>query len=244
MQKYLENEELVILEGLHAIKHAYRFGAEFVKIYNSDFDEVLDLARELAPDISNFLKSETEKISKEEFRKFFPKNYHGRIVAFAKKNSAPEGLRPSGALVWLEDVKLLSNLGATIRVLAARGVKNMIVSGELAKLIWHKDALRASAGLHFALDNIFSFKNSKDAFNFLKSADYGIFALDADGEELNLAENFSTQSAFVFGSERRGISDFIKARADKILSLPMQDKVSSMNLATSVAATLYRVELN
>ena len=243
MQKYFENENIVVLEGLHAIKHAYRFGAKFAKIYNCDFDEVLKLARELAPDIVDFLKIETEKISKDEFKKFFPKNYHGEIVAFAKKNSAPEESRLSGALVWLEDVKLLSNLGASIRVLAARGVKNMIVSGELAELVWHKDALRASAGLHFALDNIFTFEDSKEAFIFLKSANYKIFALDANGEELKLSESFESQSAFVFGSERHGVSNFTKERADKILSLPMQEGVSSLNLATSVAATLYRMNI-
>ena len=246
MQKYLEDNKFVILEGLHAIKHAYRFGAEFAKIYTCGLKSVLDLAKELAPDLVSFLESEAEQISKDEFKKFFPKNYHGEIVAFAKKkqNSASEGQGPTGALVWLENPKLLSNLGASIRVLAARGVKNLMVSGENSQQVCHKDALRASAGLHFALDNIFTFEDSKEAFIFLKSANYKIFALDANGEEIKLSESFESQSAFVFGSERHGVSYFTKERADKILSLPMQEGVSSLNLATSVAATLYRVELN
>ena len=246
MQKYFENEELIVLEGLHAIKHAYRFKSEFAKIYTCDFKSVLDLAKKLAPDLVSFLKSEAEQVSKDEFKKFFPKNYHGEIVAFAKKkqNSASEGHGLACTLVWLENPKLLSNLGASIRVLAARGVKNLMVSGENSQQVWHKDTLRASAGLHFALDNIFTLKGSKEAFVFLKSANYKIFALDANGEEIKLAEEFESQSAFVFGSERHGVSDFTKEKADKILSLPMQEGVSSLNLATSVAATLYRVELN
>jgi TrmH family RNA methyltransferase len=42
-----------------------------------------------------------------------------------------------------------------------------------------------------------------------------------------------------FGSERRGLSDELLATADVRASLPMRDGVSSLNLATAVAAALY-----
>ena len=40
--------EEVVIEGLHAIKHAFRFGAEFIDIVSYDIDFALALARELA----------------------------------------------------------------------------------------------------------------------------------------------------------------------------------------------------
>ena len=43
----------------------------------------------------------------------------------------------------------------------------------------------------------------------------------------------------VFGTERAGLSDAMKARADRVVALPMREGVSSLNLATSVAAVLY-----
>ena len=42
-----------------------------------------------------------------------------------------------------------------------------------------------------------------------------------------------------FGSERHGLSDGIRARADHLVALPMEPQVSSYNLATSVAMALY-----
>jgi TrmH family RNA methyltransferase len=48
---------------------------------------------------------------------------------------------------------------------------------------------------------------------------------------------------YVFGSERDGISAELKKSATKIVRLPMQDGVSSLNLATSVSATLYTLKI-
>ena len=42
-----------------------------------------------------------------------------------------------------------------------------------------------------------------------------------------------------FGSERRGLSDSLLERAERAISVPMAPRVSSLNLATAVAVTLY-----
>ena len=41
------------------------------------------------------------------------------------------------------------------------------------------------------------------------------------------------------GSEREGLSPRVLNRADQVVSLPMEDGVSSLNLATAVSAMLY-----
>jgi TrmH family RNA methyltransferase len=48
-----------------------------------------------------------------------------------------------------------------------------------------------------------------------------------------------TAAVLAFGSERRGLSEGMLANADIRASLPMRDGVSSLNLATAVAAVLY-----
>jgi TrmH family RNA methyltransferase len=47
-----------------------------------------------------------------------------------------------------------------------------------------------------------------------------------------------------FGTEREGLSDALKARADAVVALPMRPGVSSLNLATSVSAALYALALS
>ena len=46
-------------------------------------------------------------------------------------------------------------------------------------------------------------------------------------------------TVFIFGTERHGITADTLKKSDLILKLSMKPGVSSMNLATSVAATLY-----
>ncbi len=229
------DKDLAVLEGLHAIKHAYRFGANIEHIVSCDREGILDLALKLAPDMFDFLQTNIKEISKEDFIATFPKNFHGQIVALAKKK---ENRNLEGLCVWLESPSSLNNTGAVIRVLAARGVKNFVISGAEFN-IWHKDALRSAAGLHFALSSINQFTESRESLDFIQSNNYMLFALDPEGRKMQRGFDLNDKACLVFGSERNGISDYIKSNSDRILKIPMQQKVSSLNLATSVAIAVY-----
>jgi tRNA G18 (ribose-2'-O)-methylase SpoU len=63
-----------------------------------------------------------------------------------------------------------------------------------------------------------------------------LLVLDADGDEL---QSLRDDSVLVVGSERAGVGDGLRARADAVVRLPMRPGVSSLNLATATAAALY-----
>jgi len=228
-------DDMVVLEGFHAIKHAYRFGADIKEIITPNKKEITSLCSSLAPDMMNYLRENLKEIEEKDFLKIFPKNLHGQIAALTekKKNKDLDGL-----LVWLENPSLINNVGATVRVLAARGVKNLIISGAEFN-IWHKDSIRASAGLHFALDCIRQFSNSDEVIDILKRNNYSLVSLDPAGDILNCGFGLSDKTCIIFGGERNGISEFAKSSSDYVFKIPMQENVSSMNLATSVSAALY-----
>jgi TrmH family RNA methyltransferase len=94
---------------------------------------------------------------------------------------------------------------------------------------WHPDALRGSAGLHFALPVA--------RVAAVPETDRPLVALDPSGEPLRALPD---RPLLVFGSERQGLSEAVLARADARVALPMRPGVSSLNLATAVAAVLYR----
>ena len=138
------------------------------------------MAKKHAPNILGFLKENLIEIGGK-IKQIFPKNLHGELGALAKKKKNLGSLK--GAVVYLESPNSINNFGAVVRVLAAWGFKNLIVSG--AKFsAWHKDALRTGAGLRFALDNVFEFENTKEALSFLKKENYTIYALDPSGTAL------------------------------------------------------------
>jgi RNA methyltransferase, TrmH family len=64
-----------------------------------------------------------------------------------------------------------------------------------------------------------------------------VVVLDASGDP---AAPLPPDAVLVVGSERGGVGSALRARADVVLALPMRKGVSSLNLATSVAAALYR----
>ena len=65
-----------------------------------------------------------------------------------------------------------------------------------------------------------------------------LVGLDPDGEELDPAA-LDPRAIFAFGTERDGLSPELSERADALLRIPMREGVSSLNLATAVAAVLF-----
>jgi len=69
-----------------------------------------------------------------------------------------------------------------------------------------------------------------------------VFALDADGSDI-ADVRIPSNAVLAFGSERHGLSEAVRDRADHLVSLPMRPLVSSYNLTTSVAMALYHWDL-
>jgi RNA methyltransferase, TrmH family len=65
-----------------------------------------------------------------------------------------------------------------------------------------------------------------------------LLALDPDGERFD-PSTLPAGAVLAFGTERDGLSDELLARASGRVRIPMRAGVSSLNLATSVAATLF-----
>jgi TrmH family RNA methyltransferase len=134
--------------------------------------------------------------------------------------------------VLLEDPRHFGNLGAVIRVAAAAQAAGVLTTGRQDP--WDPVAVRGSAGLHFALPVARVAE--------LPHSDRPLLALDPGGQELQPAL-VPPRAVLAFGTERAGLSDELLEGADARLRLPMREGVSSLNLATSVAAVLYSLRL-
>ena len=69
-----------------------------------------------------------------------------------------------------------------------------------------------------------------------------LLALDPGGEPLD-PRAIPPRAILAFGTERDGCTDALLERADARLALPMAPGVSSLNLATAVAAVLFAQRL-
>lgn len=214
----------VALEGFHAVKHALRFAPELVdQIVVADLSLARILADRLAPDIADLLLERATVA---------PVQHPTGVRASARRPVDDRTVLSvrSSPLVLLDEPRQAGNAGAAIRASAAAGASGLVSTGDLDP--WHPTVVRGSAGLHFALPVLR-----------LASTEIGgllgpVLILDGDGEDLRPAD-LPDDAILVVGSERAGVGAAMRSRADAVVRLPMRPGVSSLNLATAVAAALY-----
>jgi RNA methyltransferase, TrmH family len=236
-RKARRDPELTVVEGFHALKHALRFGAELVEAVAVDPPQLDRLASELAPDLGGELSGRVVRIEPDELAAMVPLVPHTGVVAIARRPpvDVPAVLadpRPA-PVVLLEQPRNMGNIGACIRVAAAADAAAVLTSGENDP--WFPDAVRGAAGLHFALPVA--------AVEALPASDRPLLAIDPEGEDLH-PDRLPARAVLAFGTERHGISGELLERADARVSIPMREGVSSLNLATSVAVTLFAQRLS
>ncbi|WP_238445497.1 TrmH family RNA methyltransferase [Salsipaludibacter albus] len=222
-------DDLVVLEGVHALKHAIRFGATIRRIGSPDPAALDALLGTLAPDVH--LPVDVEGVTAATWESMTGGGLPSPALALADR---PQDVLDdvlaagTGIVVLLEHPTHLGNVGAVVRVAAAADAAGVLVVGSSDP--WHARAVRGGAGLQFALP-----VGRRDE---LPVSDRPVVALDPAGAPIATTP-LPQRAILVFGTERHGLSDDLLARADHRVALPMRPGVSSLNLATSVAAVLY-----
>ena len=223
---------LAVLEGLHALKHALRFGAEVLEAATVDPASLAQLAEDLAPDVASTIAALARHVPAEMFATLAPVPPATGVIAIARRPAHDVGgllAATAGApVVLLERPTHPGNVGAVVRVAAAAGAAGVLTTGALDP--WQPAALRGSAGLHFALPVI--------RIEALPTTERPLVTLDPAGEPLTPG-SLPAGAVLAFGTERGGLSAELRERAVRRLALPMRPGVSSLNLATAVAAVLY-----
>jgi RNA methyltransferase, TrmH family len=235
-RKARRDPELTVVEGFHALKHALRFGAELREAVAVDPAALEALAAELAPDLAGELGPRLERVDAETLAGLVPRVPRTQVVAIARRppvDVAATLAAPGPApVVLLEQPKNMGNIGACVRVAAAGGAAALLTTGENDP--WYPDAVRGAAGLQFALP--------VTSVEELPASDRPLLAIDPEGEELRPGL-LPDRAVLAFGTERHGLSGELCERADARIAIPMREGVSSLNLATSVAVTLFAMRL-
>ena len=225
---------VVVLAGVHAVKHAVRFGAVLERVVSTDPAAALALLATVAPDVADRLavgppapagagagRLVVEQVSADEVVRLA--GGRADLVGLARRPVFADP--PAAPAVLLDNPRHLGNLGAVVRVAAGYGARAVLSTGTVDP--WHPTVVRAAAGLHFAVD-----------VRHVTELPDRVIAFDPAGEDLRSA-TVPADAVLAFGSERHGLSPEVRARADRVLAIPIRPGVSSYNLATSVAVALY-----
>lgn len=233
-----DRTDVAVLEGFHALKHAIRFQAELQLVITPDRERIVRLATLVAPDIS--LPVSTVEVDTQRWRAIIGNRVPSSpIMAIARRPPAQlaDLVAGQGPIVVLEAPRHLGNVGAVIRVAAAVGAAAVITVGDSDP--WHPDAIRGAAGLQFAVPtvNVASIDQLGAALASTTQT-RTVVGLDPQGTPL-MSATLPNNTVVVFGTERAGLSPEAIALTDHLVAIPMRPGVSSLNLATAAAVTLY-----
>lgn len=160
------------------------------------------------------------------------------VVADIPRASLPAVSPADDSVVLLLDgVQDPGNLGTLARSAAAFGCGALLcLSGTVDP--WNSKAVRASAGALFRIPVAQPAPEELDEW--LDRHGYRVLAADAAGAPI-LAEPLSRRVALVVGNEGAGLSPDLRARADRLVSVPMRGGTESLNVAVAGAILLYEL---
>ena len=138
----------------------------------------------------------------------------------------------------IEDVH---NLGSIIRVAECAGADGVVIPKSGSASVT-ESVIRISAGAaeHMKVAKV---GNLNQAIEKLQKSGYWVFGLEAGGEDI-YKEKFDGNVALVVGGEDCGVKRLTKEKCDKILSLPLQGKVNSLNASVALGIAAYEVVRN
>lgn len=154
------------------------------------------------------------------------------IFAFAK---VPENKIKKDNFIVLENLQDPSNLGAIIRSARAFNYNNIIVIGGVFP--YNYKVIRSSMGYVFDV-NIVEM-SYEDLSEYVKRNNLLLYCADMDGFDVSETPSTSCNFGFVIGNEGNGVSLQMKNMCNSVVSIPMQNKVESLNASVSASIIMY-----
>lgn len=222
--------KLAVLEGFHPARHALRFGARLDVAVTYDRSKLFKLAERLAPESIPGIEAALEVVTRERFTRLSRRSLSSPLLSICARpdfDLAAAFAERTKPIVHLDRPRDPGNVGAVIRVAAAADLAAVTASGQDP---WSPVAIRSAAGLQFSLPVAMAEMST--------ASGRPIVAVDVGRDPVDTA-NLSPDSILVVGGERHGLPAWVRAVADRSVGVPMMPGVSSLNLATALAAVLY-----
>jgi 23S rRNA (guanosine2251-2'-O)-methyltransferase len=137
----------------------------------------------------------------------------------------------------LDKVTDVRNFGAIARSAECAGVQMIIVPEQGAAPV-NADAIKTSAGALHRIP-VCRERNLKTTIDFLKESGLQLLACHEKTDNLIYSANFKLPTAIIMGAEDTGISPEYLRRADVQVKIPMEGKISSLNVSVATGIILF-----
>jgi RNA methyltransferase, TrmH family len=146
-------------------------------------------------------------------------------------------ITPTARIVVLDAVQDPGNVGTIVRTAAALGAAAVVAMPGTVDL-WNAKVVRSAMGAGFHLPTFAGTWDALDAFRQRES--FALWGADVAGTpvfELKPADRL----ALIVGNEGAGLSDDARQRVDRLVALPIESTVESLNVAVATGILLYQL---
>jgi 23S rRNA (guanosine2251-2'-O)-methyltransferase len=236
-------KQLVALEGRNVVLEALRAGREIRTIYvdeaihaSGKIDEIVQRAQAAGVVLATVGRERLDRMSA-------TGSHQGVIgLAAARPRMTLKELLTSLAgvknplLVVLGEVMYEQNVGAILRTADGAGVDGVIIpprrSAPLSAAV-----SRISMGASEYIPVIH--ESPMSALSLMRREGIMTFGVEAQGDAAYYDADLTGAVAFVFGGEDKGLSVTVRSKCDRILSIPLAGRITSLNVSVSVGVVLY-----
>ena len=227
-----------ILAGIHPVREALLAGRPLQRVLvakglgGARVQEIVDLCRRQAIPLRFEPRAALDRLAGD--------TPHQGVIAVgaAQRYAGLEDLLPTAhVLLVLDGIEDPRNLGAILRTAHAAGAGGVVLPERRSALV-NETVAKASSGAlaHIPVARV---ANINRALESLKQHGWWIYGFDASGDQDYDAVDYAERSAFVFGSEGKGLHQQVRKKCDCLVRIPLAGKLASLNVSVAAGVALF-----
>ena len=228
------------LGGKHTVNHALKNENNTIsKVFLSSKNYINEIPKKYLNLISIKSHQEIDKL-------FSTKINHQGYALKIKERKTFQFSELKKNIIKYDEIVILNNvfddrnIGSIIRSCVAFNVKCLILEKNNFRAGSELMNKSASGGMEYI--DIYLVSNLNNVIKVLQQNTYWVYSLDGKSNKSIFDIKFNKKSAFIFGSEGDGIKSLIKKNSDEIISIPINQKIESLNLSNSVSIVLSNIK--
>lgn len=143
-------------------------------------------------------------------------------------------------IIVCEDIQDPGNLGTILRTGEGAGISGVVITKNSVD-IYNPKTIRSTMGSLYRVPFMYV-DDLKDTLGQMKALGINVYATHLNGNNMYASEDYTGKCAFLIGNEGNGLKDETSALADKLIKIPMDGQVESLNAAISAAVMMYEVK--
>lgn len=236
-----EKTDKIYIYGKHAVEEALisaRDTVEEIFFINRD-DRIYDISKRYNIKITNLDKSSLPRWVEED-------SVHQGVIALISQRKLLKSYKEfvsdlnvneKTAIVILGELQDPQNVGAIIRSAAGFGISAVFIPEHNQAQIT-SSVVKVSAGMAFKIPLV-NIGNVNHTVRDLKDRGFWIYGLDMNTQNPLTKEKFDAPAVFIMGNEGKGIREKTRDICDIMLSIPIDEKCESLNVASSASVVMY-----